>query len=121
METKQRFIALVAFSVLCATAAAQPYPIKPVRIIVGFPPGSTPDIVTRIAAESMSADLDQPLIIENRPGAGGIIATEAVVRAQPDGHTLIVSGCSADGIVYAFVMINRQPFDPFEDLPPWAA
>jgi tripartite-type tricarboxylate transporter receptor subunit TctC len=102
----------------CGTAAAQAYPTHPVRIIIGFPPASTPDIVTRILADRMGEELGRPLIVDNRPGAGGTIAAEAVARAPADGHTLMVDGCSAAGTVYAFVLMNRPPLDPFKDFTP---
>jgi tripartite-type tricarboxylate transporter receptor subunit TctC len=93
-------LALLAAAPLCAES----FPVKPVRILVGFPPSSTIDIVTRTLAERMSEDLGQPVLVDNRAGAGGTIATQAVARAPADGYTLNVSGCSADAIVYAFVM-----------------
>src|SRR6266498_456635 len=71
-------------------ASAQAYPSRPVRIIVGFAPGQAIDIVTRIIGQWLSERLGQQFIIENRPGAGGNIATEAVVRAPPDGYTLLL-------------------------------
>ena len=111
-------VALVALSLLCGPAAAQTYPAKPMRIVLGFPPGSTPDIVTRIVAEKMGEDLGQPFIVDNRPGAGGIIAAQAVARAPADGYTLTVDGCSAAGMVYAFVQADRPPLDPFKDFTP---
>lgn len=107
----------IAAAAIAAPAVAQ-FPARPVKIVVGFPPGSTPDLVTRMVAERMGPDLGQPLIVENRPGAGSTIATEAVARAPADGYTLIVSGCSGDGIVYGFVMTGRAPFDPFTDFTP---
>ena len=70
----------------------QAYPTRPVRIIVGFAPGQAIDIVTRIIGQWLSERLGQQFIIENRPGAGGNIATEAVVRAPPDGYTLLAIG-----------------------------
>jgi tripartite-type tricarboxylate transporter receptor subunit TctC len=97
---------------------AEPFPVRPLRIVLGFPPGTTVDAVTRIVAETMGKDLGQFLIIENRPGAGQTIATQAVARATPDGYTLTVDGCSAAGIVYAFVMTDRPPLDPFKDFAP---
>ena len=66
----------------------------------------------------MGEDLRQPVLVENRPGAGGTIATEAVARAPADGYTLNVDGCSAAGIVYAFLMTERPPLDPFKDFTP---
>jgi tripartite-type tricarboxylate transporter receptor subunit TctC len=73
-------------------AWAQAYPTRPVRIIVGFAPGQAIDIVTRLIGQWLSERLGQQFIIENRPGAGGNIATEAVVRAPPDGYTLLAIG-----------------------------
>ena len=73
-------------------ASAQAYPSRPVRIIVGFPPGSGVDVVSRLISPSLSERLGQPFVVENRPGAGSNIATEAVVRAPPDGYTLLWVG-----------------------------
>jgi len=73
-------------------AAAQAYPSRPVRIIVGFPPGSGVDVVSRLIAPLLSERLGQPFLVENRPGGGSNIATEAVVRAPPDGYTLLWVG-----------------------------
>ena len=73
-------------------AWAQAYPTRPVRIIVGFPAGGATDIVARLMGQWLSERLGQPFVIENRPGAGSNIATEAVVRAPPDGYTLLLVG-----------------------------
>ena len=73
---------------------AQAYPTRPVRIIVGFPAGGGTDIVTRIVGQWLSERLRQPFIIENRPGASSNIATERVVRASPDGYTLLTVGAT---------------------------
>jgi tripartite-type tricarboxylate transporter receptor subunit TctC len=73
-------------------ASAQSYPTRPVRIIVGFPAGGTADIIARLIGQRLSERLGQPFVIENRTGAGGNIATEAVVRAPPDGYTLLLVG-----------------------------
>src|SRR4029079_1154450 len=79
--------ALPAFS---SFAWAQAYPARPVQLIVTFPAGSAPDIIARLAGQHMSERLGQQVVIENKPGAGGNIATEYVVRAEPDGYTLLM-------------------------------
>src|SRR5215472_12427943 len=73
-------------------ARAQAYPTRPVRIIVGFPPGGGSDILARLMGQWLSERLNQPFVVENRPGAGANIATEAVVRAPADGYTLLLVG-----------------------------
>ena len=77
-----------------AIAWAQAYPTRPVRVVVGFPAGGGSDIVARLIGQWLSERLGQPFVIENRPGAGSNIATEAVVRAPPDGYTLLLVGSS---------------------------
>ena len=81
-----------ALPALPRIARAQAYPTRPVRVIVGFTPGSAPDIVARLMGQWLSERLGQPFVIENRPGAGSNIATEAVVRATPDGYSLLLIG-----------------------------
>jgi tripartite-type tricarboxylate transporter receptor subunit TctC len=80
----------VALPVSWHSAAALDYPTRPVRLIVGLPAGGTPDIYARLIAERLSERLSQPFVVENRPGASGNIATEMVVRAAPDGYTLLM-------------------------------
>ncbi len=91
---RRRFLHLAAgaaaLPAVSRIARAQAYPTRPVRIVAGFPAGSAPDILARLIGERLSQRLGQPFIIENRPGAAGNIATEAVVRAAPDGHTLLL-------------------------------
>jgi tripartite-type tricarboxylate transporter receptor subunit TctC len=70
-------------------ARAQAYPARPVRLIIGYPPGSGPDINARLMGQWLSERLGQPFVIDNRPGAGSNIGTEAVVRAPADGYTLL--------------------------------
>src|SRR5215472_8417924 len=79
---------------LSRIAWAQAYPTRPVRIVVGNPAGGAPDIIARLIAQGLSERLGQQFFIENRPGAGTNIAIEAVVRAPPDGHTLLQFGSS---------------------------
>jgi tripartite-type tricarboxylate transporter receptor subunit TctC len=79
-------------------AWAQTYPARPVRIIIGFPAGNASDIIARLIAQSLSERLGQQFIVENRPGAGGSIGTEVVVRAAPDGYTLLMSVVTSNAI-----------------------
>jgi tripartite-type tricarboxylate transporter receptor subunit TctC len=92
--TKKRliwaFIPLLAVA-MSATAQAQTYPSKPIKIIVAFPPGSTTDITARIVAQKLSESLAQPVIIENKPGAGGNLGAQNVARAAGDGYTLLAT------------------------------
>src|SRR5271166_643911 len=84
----------VAFPAVSRLAWAQTYPSRPVHCIVGFPAGGTNDIVARLTGQWLSERLGQQFVVENRPGAGGIIAAEAVVNAPPDGYTLLIVGAS---------------------------
>src|SRR5271168_3288289 len=84
-----------AFPTVSRIAWAETYPARPVRIVVGFPAGLTPDIVARLMGQWLSERLGQSFVIENRPGAGTNIATESVVRAPPDGYTLLMIGPSS--------------------------
>jgi tripartite-type tricarboxylate transporter receptor subunit TctC len=95
---------------------AQAYPSRPVRIIVGFASGGPQDIVARILAQSLSDRLGQTFIVENRAGAGGNIGTEAVVRAAPDGYTVLLGGTSNAVNVTLYDKLN---FNLFATLHQW--
>jgi tripartite-type tricarboxylate transporter receptor subunit TctC len=95
-------------------AFSQAYPAKPVRMIVTFPPGSTPDIVGRALASRLQEAMGQPFIVENRSGAGGNIGADAVAKAAPDGYTLLVSTNGVFAINKA--LYKAMPFDPDKDL-----
>ena len=104
---------LMAFS---TSLWGQTYPSKPVRVIVTFPPGSTPDIVGRALTSRLQESLGQPFVVENRAGAGGNIGADAVAKAQPDGYTLLVSTNGVFAINKA--LYKSMPFDPDKDLMP---
>src|SRR4030095_2361559 len=86
------FLAILPF---CTAFAADPYPVKPIRMIVGFAPGGGTDLTARPVAQKLSQLLGQQVIVETRPGAGGNIATEQVARAAPDGYTLLMGTIAA--------------------------
>jgi tripartite-type tricarboxylate transporter receptor subunit TctC len=101
----------------CYGAAAQPYPAKPVRIVVPFPPGSGADITTRLFAPRFSDALGQPVVVENRAGAAGNIGAEAVARAVPDGYTLLTAPAS---VAIGQTLYKKLPFDLVRDFQPVA-
>ena len=97
--------------------AQQPdWPSRTVKLIVPFPPGSTPDVLARLVADRLAAALRQPVIVDNKAGAGGNIGTDAVAKAAPDGYTV---GVSITGpLVNNTVLYKTLPYDPFRDLAP---
>ncbi|MBS0335371.1 MAG: tripartite tricarboxylate transporter substrate binding protein [Proteobacteria bacterium] len=105
-------------ALLPALATAQPWPSKPVRIVVGYPPGGGTNTVARLLAEHMSKSLGQQVVVENRPGAGGRIGTQSVVRSDPDGYTLMFA--SDAELTIAQVTVKALPYDPLKDLAPIA-
>jgi len=98
----------------CA-AAAQVYPSKPVRILVPFGPGGVADITARLVAQQMSGPLGQPVIVENRPSAGGVVAAGAVAQAAPDGHTLLFI---TNGNAVSATLFKALPYDTVKDFAP---
>jgi tripartite-type tricarboxylate transporter receptor subunit TctC len=114
----QMAAAAAALPSVLPTASAEIYPTRPVRVMVGFAAGQAIDIVTRIVAQSLSERLGQQFIIENRPGAGGNIATEAVVRAPPDGYTLLAIG--SNNMINATLYQNLN-YDFIRDIAPVAS
>src|ERR1700756_5264161 len=91
---------------------AAKYPTRPIRIVVGFAAGGGNDVIARIYAEKLSQDLGQPVIVENKPGAGAIVATEYVSRAAPDGYTLLVG---ASGMAINQSLYSKLPYDSIRD------
>ncbi|ADU97812.1 tripartite tricarboxylate transporter substrate binding protein [Alicycliphilus denitrificans] len=107
-------IALAA-AALCGPAQAQNYPSKPVTIVVPFAPGGATDIMARTLAERLNKRLGQPVIVENKPGAGTMIASEHVARAQPDGHTVLLAASSLGIAPALYAKVN---YDPVKDFTP---
>src|SRR4051812_45558517 len=111
--------ALLAALVVAATAAsAQSYPSRAVKFVVPFPPGGGVDIVARALSEKLAARLGQPIVIENRPGGGTTIGTDAVAKSAADGYTLLVSGIASQAIVHH--LHPNRPFDFTRDFAPVA-
>jgi tripartite-type tricarboxylate transporter receptor subunit TctC len=109
--------ALLLFIALAPAAAwAQAYPTKPIRWILGYPPGGGTEFIARNVANTMSANLGQPIVIENRPGAAAILGAEAAARSAPDGYTLFM----ADNGTFVFHtgIYKKLPYDPVKDFAP---
>ena len=111
-------IIVAALSLTPIAASAQTYPAHPIRLIVGFPPGGINDLVARIVGQSVSDGLGQPIVIENRPGAGGTIGANTVAKANPDGYTLLVG--SVSNLAMAPSQYKDLPYDPIKDFAPVA-
>jgi tripartite-type tricarboxylate transporter receptor subunit TctC len=97
-------------------AHAQTWPSRGVRIVVPFPPGGATDIIARLVAEQMTRDWSQPVVVENRAGAGGTIGTDLVAKAQPDGYTLLLATLATNAIAPA--VYPKLPYDPVRDFTP---
>src|SRR5258708_10319905 len=109
----------LAFSLVIAlwsvVATAQPYPSKPIRFVVPFPPGNAGDLMARMLAEKMTAAMGQSIIVDNRPGAGGNIGAEHAAKSPADGYTVLIA---ASGIVTANAFLYKLAYDPLKDLAP---
>ena len=112
----RKAIAALAWLALCGTVVAQTYPSRPVKIVVGFAAGGPTDVIARILAADMSAAVGQSFIVENRPGANAIIATEAVAHSAPDGYTTLFSSLSL--LVNPILPGTKAKYDPFKDFAP---
>ena len=113
-----RFVLIVVFAAMPLFAAAQPYPAKPVRIIVNFPAGGIADLYARIIGGKVQEAWGQPVVVENRTGAGGNIGADAVAKSAPDGYTLNMSAIGPHAINVS--LFARMPFDPVKDFAPVA-
>ena len=115
MMMKRLILALLAIA-FSGIAASQPYPSKPVKVIIPYPPGSTPDIVGRTLSAKLQEALGQPFVVENRTGAGGNIGAEAVAKSPADGHTLLI-GINGPAAINRFLYKNLG-YDSDKDLLP---
>ncbi len=116
MYAMGKLIAAACALLAASVAAAQSYPVKPVRIVVTLAPGGTADILARIVAQKLTEALNQQVVVENRPGASGMIGAEMVTRAPPDGYTLLM-GYNAE-ITINQSLFRKMAYDPVKDLTP---
>ncbi len=108
--------AAASAATLALPAFAQAWPTRPIRLVVPFPPGSSPDLIARLVAEPLSAALGQPVVIDNKPGAGGNVGTGLVAKAEPDGHTLLFT--IQGPLVTAPLLSKSLNYDPAKELAP---
>ena len=114
MTVLKKFLLIILIA-LCATAHGQTYPSKSIKVIVPYSPGGGSDIAARIIANKLSAKTGQPVIVENRPGAGGNIAHDLIAKATPDGYTIMIAGMS---LVTNAYLQEKLPYDPLKDFAP---
>jgi len=109
-------ILLAALVAVATCASAQNYPSKPIRLVVPFPPGGTTDILAREVGQRLSATLGQPVVIDNRPGAGGNIGADLVAKSAPDGYTLLMATVGTHAINAS--LYSKMPYDHIKDFAP---
>jgi tripartite-type tricarboxylate transporter receptor subunit TctC len=108
-------VALISCCVAASGAHAQAYPARPIRILLPFGPGGVTDITARLLAQKLSESMQQQVVIDNRPSAGGIVATEAAMKAEPDGYTLMWLN---SGHAVSVALMKSLPYDPVRDFAP---
>lgn len=114
--TFKRFVSgLLASLLLASLATAQTFPTKPIRIVVPFGAGGVADLTARTVAQKLSESLGQAVVIENKPGAGGVVAGDTVAKAEPDGHTLLLM---SNGTAVSAGLFKSLPFDTVRDFTP---
>ncbi|MEN3354709.1 MAG: hypothetical protein V7640_2867 [Betaproteobacteria bacterium] len=115
MRKKLLSIALAAAALSCAPCQAASYPTKPVRVLAAGPAGGPIDIMARVVGQKLSEQVGQPILIDNRGGAGGTIATRLAAQGTPDGHTLL---CNSSQFAVAASLYRQPGYDPFKDFAP---
>ena len=118
MTRMARCTLFLASCAVAGAALAQPFPSKPVRIVVPWPPGGVSDVLTRAVAQHMAEPLGQQVVVENRPGAGGTLGVAAVAKSPPDGYTLVMTDVPSHAISAS--LYSKLPYDPEKDLEPIA-
>jgi tripartite-type tricarboxylate transporter receptor subunit TctC len=110
-----RVFLVFALVLPCGESAAQSYPNKPIKLVVGYAPGGSTDILARIISPTLAERLGQPVVVENRPGAESIVAAEYMTKTAPDGYTIFVGGSA---MVFNSGLYTRLPYDPVRDFIP---
>ncbi len=110
-----RMLLAISVAALAASAFAQEFPTKPVRMIVGFPPGGATDLVARILQPKLSEAFGKQVVVDNRPGANGVISVDIIARSEPDGHTV---GFGHIGTLITSPAIQKVPYDPYQSFSP---
>ena len=111
----RNLVASALLLAVAATATAQDFPTKPIHIVVPFGPGGVADLTARTVGKHMGETLGQPVVVENKPGAGGVVATQTVVKSAPDGYTLLLM---SNGNAVSVGLFKSLPFDTVADLAP---
>jgi tripartite-type tricarboxylate transporter receptor subunit TctC len=115
-DARSLLLAALCVAVIAPAAAQTPWPSRPIRIVVPYGPGSSPDVLVRAFSDKLGQRLGQAVVVDNRPGAGGNTGTDHVAKAAPDGYTFLVS--TNGPLVYSTVFNPKLPYDPFKDLAP---
>lgn len=115
LRTLLAALPLIVGGAIVSSAWAQTYPTRPIRMVVGFSPGGSPDIIARLLGVKLQEALGQPIVVENKPGATGNIGADAVAKSTPDGYTVFMGTVS---LAIAVSLTPKPPFDPLTDLEP---